>query len=248
MADLAVTLAIAVAGIDKPFAATPLFVGLVLPFAAAYLVDRSRNWWALIPGSIMLFVALATLLADSAGAEWIGTLCLLMIGLGFLAVYLGKRSRAWALLVAYIFAILSTAPLMSSAGPNADYFGPFLLLGIALPFYVVYFRSVDHWWAIIPAGILTTVAVITMLAIAGLVQSQAEGGYVGALMMGGLAATFAVVGWRHGKTWGRIAAVVLAALAVASVLFVNQSQVIGAVAIIILGGYLLVSSLRPKTA
>ncbi|MCK7461821.1 MAG: hypothetical protein MZU84_07065 [Sphingobacterium sp.] len=32
---------------------------------AAYLTNRKQNWWALIPGGVMLFLALVTLLVDT---------------------------------------------------------------------------------------------------------------------------------------------------------------------------------------
>lgn len=247
-AGLAVTISLGLTGINKSFIATPLFVGLLVPFIAAYLADRTRNGWALIPGGIMLFLALATLLADLASDAWIGTLALLMMALCFLAVFLNKRTRVWALPAAYIFAVLSVAPLMSTLGRNGDYFGPVLFLAIALPFYVLYFRSAARWWAIIPAGVLTTIAVVAALAISGVIHSQTQDGYGTALMMVGLAATFAIVGWRNAKRWAKTVTVVLLAIAVAAVVLVNQSQMIGALAIIVLGGYLLVTALRPKTA
>ncbi len=247
-AGLAVTLLLGLAGINRAFIATPLFVGLLVPFIAAYLTDRTRNAWALIPGGIMLFLALATLLSDMANGAWVGSVALLMMALCFLAVFLNKRTRIWALPVAYIFAVLSVAPLTSSLGRDADYFGPVLLLAIALPFFVLYWRSTARWWAIIPAGVLTTLAVVAALAISNVINSQTQDGYGIAVMMVGLAATFAVVGWRHAKPWAKTVTVVLLAIAVAAIVFVNQSQVIGALAVIVLGGYLLFTGLRPRTA
>src|SRR5512138_134382 len=72
---LAITILLASANIDNAAIASPLFFGLILPFAAAYLLDRARNWWALIPGGFMIFLALTTLLVDSTiGDEWVGAL------------------------------------------------------------------------------------------------------------------------------------------------------------------------------
>jgi hypothetical protein len=134
--------------------ATPLFVGLLIPFAAAYLTDRTRNWWALIPGGVMHFLALVTLLVDTVGGEWVGAMFLLMIGLAFLAVYFNNRTRLWALLVAYIFGVLSIAPMLAAFGEMAAYFGSVFLFAVALPFFVIYFARLrtggDHtggvWW------------------------------------------------------------------------------------------------------
>jgi hypothetical protein len=66
---LAVTIALATNNVDDAAVGSPLFFGLLLPFAAAYLTDRTKNWWALIPGGVMLFLTLVTLLVDNVGGD-----------------------------------------------------------------------------------------------------------------------------------------------------------------------------------
>jgi len=249
---LALIIALAEANVDSAAVASPLFFGLLIPFVAAYLTDRVRNWWALIPGGVMLFLALTTLLVDSTGGEWVGALFLFMIALSFFVVYLNNSTRTWALLVAYITGVLGIAPLMSMGGRDAAYFGPIFLFAVALPFFYVYFRSPENWWAIIPAGSVTIVAVIAAAAIAGLINDGGRGGfvtagYVNAILMSGLAATFAVVWLRHARPWAKIVTTVLAVMAVASVLFASSSQILWPVAIIVVGIYLFYTALRPKT-
>jgi hypothetical protein len=245
---LAVIVALATNNVNGAAMGSPLFIGLTIPFAAAYLTDRSRNWWALIPGGVMLFLALTTLLVDSLGGEWVGSMFLFLIALSFLMVYLNNRSRNWALLVAYVLFVLSIAPAMASAGETAAYYGSVFLFAVALPFLIIYFRSETNWWAIIPAGVLTTLAVIAALAIAGFIRNENDGGYANALLMCGLAATFAVVWLRHAKAWAKVVTIVLAALAVGSVFFVSYSQIFWPVAIILGGIYLLYTAMRPKAA
>jgi hypothetical protein len=189
---LAAVIALAEANVDSAAVASPLFFGLLVPFIAAYLTDRAQNWWALIPGGVMLFLALTTLLVDSTGGEWVGALFLFMIALSFFVVYLNNRTRTWALLVAYILAVLGIAPLMTIGGRDAAYYGPIFLFAVALPFFYVYFRTPENWWAIIPAGAVTTVAIIAALAIAGFIDEDGRGrllnfGIANALLMGGLA-------------------------------------------------------------
>src|SRR5215211_885671 len=124
---------------------------------------------------------------------------LLLIGLVFLGVYLNNRVRTWALLVAYIFGVLSIAPMLASFGDEAAYFGSVFLLAIAMPFFLLYFRSAENWWAIIPAGVMTVLAVITTLAIAGLINDTTNGGYVNAFLMAGISVIFAILWLRHNK-------------------------------------------------
>jgi hypothetical protein len=245
---LAVTVVLATNNVDSAAVGSPLFFGLLIPFAAAYLTDRSRNWWALIPGGVMLFLALTTLLVDFAGGEWVGSLFLFLIGLSFLVVYLNNRTRTWALLVAYIMGVLGIAPAMASGGETAAYYGSVFLFAVALPFFLLYFRSAMNWWAIIPAGALTVISIIAALAIAGYIRNESQGGYVNAFMMAGLSATFAVVWLRHSKPWAKIVTTVLAAIAVASVFFVSYYQIFWPLAIILGGVYLLYTALRPKLA
>jgi hypothetical protein len=245
---LAVIIVLATNHVDSAAVGSPLFFGLLLPFAAAYLTDRTRNWWALIPGGVMLFLALTTLLIDTVGGEWIGAMVLLLIGLVFLAVYLNNQSRIWALIVAYVFGVLSLAPMLAAFDEMAAYFGSVFLFAVALPFFILYFRSIDNWWAIIPAGALTVVGVVATLAIAGLIDDGTSGGYVNAFLMGGLAVVFAVLWLRHNKAWAKIVAIVLAAVAVASVFFVSSYEIFWPVAIILGGIYLLYTAMRPKTA
>jgi hypothetical protein len=250
---LAVTLALLNAGVDNATVASSLFLGLMIPFAAAYLTDRTHNWWALIPGGVMLFLALTTLLVDSVGGEWVGALFLFMVAISFLVVYLSNRSRLWALIVAYATAVLGVGPLMAIGGRSAEYYGPIFLFAVALPFFFIYFRSAGNWWAIIPAGVLTTLAVLTAAAIAGLINDGNEGAFVGvgyanAFLMLGLAATFSVVWLRHAKPWAKVVTIVLALVAVASLLLATYSQIVWPVVIILVGIYLFYTALRPRPA
>src|SRR5215211_2279299 len=234
---LAVTITLAINNVDSAAVGSPLFFGLLIPFVAAYLTDRTHNWWALIPGGVMLFLALVTLLVDSIGGEWIGALFLFLIALSFFVVYWNNRTRTWTLLVAYILGVLAIAPAMASGGRIVEYYGPIFLFAVALPFFILYFRSAENWWAIIPAGSVTVIAIIAALAIGGLIHDENQGGFANALLMGGLAVTFAVVWLRHARPWARIVTIVLAALAVASLFFATYSQIFWPLAIILVGVY-----------
>ncbi|MBL8103486.1 MAG: hypothetical protein JNM02_13205, partial [Anaerolineales bacterium] len=69
-----------------------------------------------------------------------------------------------------------------------------------------------------------------------------------ALLMGGLAVTFAIVWLRHAKAWAKTVTMVFAAIAVASVFFATYSNILWSLVIILAGGYILFTSLRTKTA
>jgi len=246
---LAIVIGLAVSGYESAAMASPLFFGLLIPFTAAYLTDRTSNWWALIPGGIMLFLAMVLLLVDNVGGEWIGTMFLFLIGLVFFIVYMNDRSRWWALLVAYILFVLSLAPAMASfGGDTAAYYGAIFLFAVALPFFVVYFRTEDNWWAIIPAGSLTALALVAAAAVSGWINGDTQGGYTTAFLMGCVAVTFAVVWLRNAQPWAKGVTIVLAVLTVASVFLAAYTEIFWPVALILSGAYLLFTTMRPKTA
>jgi hypothetical protein len=245
---IALVITLAVNGVESAAVASPIFFGLLIPFAAAYLTDRVRNWWALIPGGIMLFMAFMMLVIDNVNGDWVGALFLLFFGLSFLIVYLTDRTRTWALLVAYIFGVVSLAPMLSAVGDKAGYFGSVIMFAIALPFFYVYFRRPENWWAIIPAGVLSTIGVVVGFAIAGIINDTTSAGFVNAFLMAGLAATFAVLWLRHQKGWARIVTIILVILSVASVFFFGYYEIFWPFAFICGGIYLLYLALRPKTA
>ena len=138
--------------------------------------------------------------------------------------------------------------MLAAGGETAAYYGPIFLFAVALPFFILYFRSVDNWWAIIPAGAVTTTGIVAALAIAGLIRNENEGGFANAIMMSGLAATFAVVWLRHARQWARIATIILLVLAVGSIFFATYMHVVGPLLIIVAGIYLFFTALRPKIA
>jgi hypothetical protein len=138
--------------------------------------------------------------------------------------------------------------MMASGGETAAYYGPIFLLAVALPFFVLYFRSMNNWWAIIPAGAVTTIAIVAALAIAGLIRNEMEGGFADAIIMGGLAVTFAVVWLRHARQWAKIAAIALLVLTVASIFFATYTQILWPLVIVVVGIYLFFTALRPKIA
>ena len=94
------------------------------------------------------------------------------------------------------------------------------------------------------AGDLVVALVAPQIVRAGLIDDGNSGAYVVALLMGGLAATFAVLWLRNGRSWARIVATVLAIMAVASLFFINYFETFWPVALILGGAYLLYTALR----
>jgi|APCry1669188910_1035180.scaffolds.fasta_scaffold19228_2 hypothetical protein len=177
----------------------------------------------LVGGSLVVVIGALVLIqiAGYASSPWVGSLALVLIALSSLALYLWDRSRSWALLGTYSFAVLSLAPLMSITGLQTTYFAPILLIAIALPLFIAYACVIVPWWALIPAGALVTIGLVVALATAGFAQWPGTRGTLIAVLISGLAVTFGAVGWRHAQAWAKVATVVLVILAVAAAVVIR---------------------------
>jgi hypothetical protein len=167
-AALALTLWMALAEVESSIIGAPILLAIALPFLAAFLIDRRRHWWALIPFWVMFVITLIVAFAESINGNFIGALVLYSIGLPFLVVYLVRRSRRWALIPAAVMLIIGTIPLTAGLFESIPLFrginpGLVPMVLFALPFYVVTFRWKSQWWALIPAGIFTSIALVVAL-------------------------------------------------------------------------------------
>ncbi|MEJ2011686.1 MAG: hypothetical protein P8X64_05605 [Anaerolineales bacterium] len=142
-----------------------LFAAGGLGMFLIFLSDRSE-WWPLIPTYILAAIAglLAVigwgLLYDDA----IATYVLLAIALPFVVVFLRDRNQWWALIPAYVMAIIALIVLFSETAGLPDYLvGTFVLVSIGLPFLAVYLLDRTRWWALIPAYAMFSISAIIPL-------------------------------------------------------------------------------------
>ncbi len=114
--------------------------GLVL--LAAYLLWAIAGLIALVPPGF---------LRDEAVACYV----LLAIALPFLATFVRDRARWWALIPAYPLLVVSGAIGLAKSGlVGDDLVSAFVVLAIAIPFFVIYARDRRQWWALIPGIVL----------------------------------------------------------------------------------------------
>jgi hypothetical protein len=133
--------------------------------------------------------------------------------------------------------------LVPSLGDNIG--GAIFLGAIGAGFLVAYARQRANWWAIIPAGVLFTLAVISVVDnFPGVLPFES-----GALLFFGIGLTFLTISFMNIEgqrfSWALIPAIVLIAFGV----FVGFGQtaswnIIWPALIILFGAYFLVSSLR----
>ena len=103
---------------------------------------------------------------------------------------------------------------------NADtYAGAPVLLGIALPFLVIFLLNrAENWWALIPAWVLT------MIALVSVISNQVSGEIVGAVVMLAIGIPFLVVYLvNRAQWWALIPGGIMLALAIV-ILLASQAS------------------------
>ncbi len=87
-------------------------------------------------------------------------------GLAFLIVFLLYREHWWALIPGFsMLGIASLMALESLAPRAAAQWGAVLVLGsISLAFWLIYLMHREFWWAVIPAGVLATLTIVSLFA------------------------------------------------------------------------------------
>lgn len=203
-------------------------------------------WGGLLIGAgVLLLLENFGLLGPADNLIW--TL-LFALGSGiFFAVFLNNRAQWWALIPG--FALLSITALsgIDQFFPAfaASWGGALVLGGIGVSFWTIYALRREHWWAIIPGGVLFTLALITVLS------TILPGEDTGGVFFLGLAATFglvALVPTPHGQMkWALIPATVLGVMGVAILSSTLELlNLIWPLALIVVGLYLVYRTINPQ--
>jgi predicted lysophospholipase L1 biosynthesis ABC-type transport system permease subunit len=127
----------------------------------------------------------------------------ILIGLGaifFLSIFISNKQNWWALIPGLVLASISLMIILGNFFPEfeEDWGGSLVLGGIGLSFLIIYLINRQMWWAIIPAGVLLSLAV--MLGVSNYLPGVETGG----LFLLGLALTFALLALVHtenGRMW-----------------------------------------------
>ncbi|HTP06856.1 MAG TPA: hypothetical protein VMP08_01300 [Anaerolineae bacterium] len=134
---------------------------LGLIFLGTFITDR-RQWWALIPGCILLGVALVIVNEQNEfiPAQQAGALFLFSIGLPFLLIYLVDRRLWWALIPGGVLTVIALITWVSGGAVSGQVITAIMFFGLAAVFAVLRFATRHNpwmgwatWVAIILAGI-----------------------------------------------------------------------------------------------
>jgi hypothetical protein len=128
MLAIAVLIALVTADVmhDEVVAVFVLVV-IAIPFLALYLRD-TKQWWWLVPGYVLLAVALMLLLEEAGilGDALTASYVLFAIAIPFFVVYIRDRKQWWFLIPAIVLTIIGLG-LLGAADVGA-YIVPILLL------------------------------------------------------------------------------------------------------------------------
>ena len=130
-----------------------------------YVFANNRNhWWALIPGSTLVAIALNItlgMLSENLSDIFSGGIILGGIGLGFWLIFFTNRNFWWAVIPAGVLSSLAIVSVLSEFFETGGLF----LVGLGLTFILLavlpgYENRLQ--WAYIPGGILTLIGLLTM--------------------------------------------------------------------------------------
>ena len=114
---------------------------------------------------------------------------------------------------------------------------------LSLAFLWVFFTDTTRWWAIIPAGVLLTLGVVSVL-------DELTDIDTGGVLFVGLGLTFALVAILPGgsqRSWAFIPAVILLIFGTLLVPSLELATYVGPALLILLGGYLVFRFFRAST-
>jgi len=173
----------------QPSIWTVLLGGLGLLFLLDAVTTLGQDWWALIPGCVLIGVAATIWLGErEIKGEWIGSLMLFSVALPFLLIYVIKRGAFWwALIPGGILTVIAVIPILTLGAPG-EVIGTFVMWVIAIAFFIVYLANRRNWWALIPGGVMFVVGLMPLLAL-----SQWPGPFIGGIFFVGLAAVFGLI-------------------------------------------------------
>ena len=131
-----------------------------------YATDRAEKWLLIISYALLAVAGLVTLITlEVLQDPLIATYVLLAIALPFLVALLADRTR-WGLLIpAYVLIVVGVmVPLSELNVLDDNLTAAFILIAVAIPFFVVFLRNTKNWWALIPGGILAIVGLSFLIA------------------------------------------------------------------------------------
>jgi uncharacterized protein YybS (DUF2232 family) len=132
-----------------------------------YATDRTEKWPLIVSYAMFAAAVLVALLTLNVLQDpFIATFVLLAIALPFLVAFLQSDRTKWGLLIpAYVLLAVSVmVPLTETGILDDTLVAAYVLFAVAIPFFIVYARDSEKWWALIPGGITAVVGLSFLIA------------------------------------------------------------------------------------
>jgi hypothetical protein len=202
-------------------------------------------------GLLMIAAGVLFLLQSLGYLEGAGTLFWTLVfaaaGGVFLYVFFLNREQWWALIPGFTLIGLGALIALDQFIPRwgGALGGTVLMLAISLSFWVIYFQQREHWWAIIPGGVLLSLGIFI-----GLEEIFTGVDLVGIFFLG-MGLTFVLVAMlpeeREKMRWAFIPAGVLLLMGVIfTATAFSAFEIVGPAALIIVGAYLVFRTFSPR--
>jgi len=203
--------------------------------------DQNRLVWGgiLILAGVLFMLQELNILGNAIQYLW-----LMLMAAGsvvFLWIYFTKTDQWWAIIPGLTLLGLSVAGLEAIINifPGSELSGAVFLGCIGLAFWLVYLRNQHQWWAIIPGGVLITLAAVTAL--------DDIFGWTDVVFSLGLGTTFFLVALLPSQgqdtRWAYIPAVIMSVLAITLIAPLKTAMLIfWPIVLIGIGIYILIRS------
>ena len=132
-----------------------------------YTTDRTEKWSLIVSYAMFAVAVLVALLTLNVLQDpFVAAFVLLAIALPFLVAFLQSDGKKWGLLIpAYVLLAVSVmVPLTETGILDDTLVAAYVLFAVAIPFFVVYARDSEKWWALIPGGITAVVGLSFLIA------------------------------------------------------------------------------------
>lgn len=193
------------------------FLGILsVLFFFTYFSSGIRAWGWLFPATILGALSAIVYLSSTAiNGDFLGAIFMAAVALPFWVAFFLDKNNWWAIIPAGVISTITLIILLSATRMDGDLIGGIFMLGLGLVFIVIYLLNREHWWALIPGGVIATIGFTALTS--GLSLSPALSDRIPpAVFFGGLSLTFAVLWFfreKHDTGWGRYPAIPLAFLA-----------------------------------
>ena len=216
---------------------------------------NTKRGLPLVLGAILILGGLFLLFGNLGWIEVGDTLWALVLAAGgifFVLLFFQDRRQWWAWIPGITLLSVASLLLLQEflTGFSGDLGGVIVPGGIGLSFLLIYLTTRQHWWAIIPGGVLLSIA--AMIFLQGILPFDMELAGVGVFFLG-LGLTFlSLTRIRTEKgqmKWPWVPGGILLGMGVLFIVFGSAAEFfpyIGALALIFVGVYILWRAIRRK--